>query len=116
MLAADEYRLATMYKLRDRYVLMYKLRDRHVLRSPEISPNSLTAHCFTDRVPPSPIHTCVEFEFHSDGRGLDQSSLKAMCAEVSGLVGLSESALLVAALDSGLDGRVTLQDLIQVGG
>ena len=39
-----------------------------------------------------------------------------MCADVSGLVGLSESALLVAALDSDLDGRVTLQDLMQVGG
>ena len=58
----------------------------------------------------------------SDGRGLDQRSLQSLCAEVAAAsggalvtIGPSEAALLTASIDSDMDGKVTLADIMQVG-
>lgn len=60
---------------------------------------------------------CVSLLACRDGKGLDQKALQDLCAEMSGeLSGLSEAALLMAALDADVDGRVTQRDVQRVRG
>ena len=69
------------------------------------------------------VLTPSSFSLFSDGRGLDQRSLQSLCNEASTHTGGSlisvgplEAALLVAAMDSDMDGKLTLADIMQVWG